>query len=205
MIGPMTDERAFATEPVPMPGRPIGMIRRTTALAAGATLAILLTVAGPISRAYACSCMELQPGQALANADVAFVGVVAGVRDPSGGNPLGSGDPITYSFVVQDVLKQGAAIPAVAQVSSTRDGASCGQTFAVGQRWRLFAYRNGGSLSTGICSGNELLAERVPIPSVEEADPEPPPPGVLVALGAAALVGLVSVWAFTRRGRSPAA
>lgn len=182
------------------------MMRRSSALTAGAMLAILLTVAGPISRAHACSCMELQPGQALANADLAFVGVVASARDPSGGNPMvGSGDPILYTFVVQEVMKKGVATAATVQVSSARDGASCGQTFAVAQQWRLFAYRDGTNLSTGICSGNELLAERVPVPVVEGPESGPPPLGLLVALGASALVALVSLWGFTRRGRtSPA-
>jgi hypothetical protein len=193
-------------EPGPTSGRPYRMIRRTTALAAGATLAILLTVAGPISHAHACSCMELQPGQALQNADVAFVGVVASARDPSGGNPIvGSGDPIRYTFVVQEVLKQGVAPAATVEITSARDGASCGQTFAVAQRWRLYAYRDGATLSTGICSGNELLAERVPVPVVGSPEGGPPPLGLLVALGASTLVAAVSLWAFTRRGRLPVA
>ena len=187
-----------------MSGRPYGMIRRTSALAVGATLAILLTVAGPISRAHACSCMELQPGQALEHADVAFVGVVASARDPSGGNPVvGSMDPIHYTFVVQEVMKQGVPTAATVKVTSARDGASCGQTFAVAQRWRLYAYRDGAGLSTGICSGNELLAERVPVPVIGSPEDGPPPLGLLIALGASALVAMVSLWAFTRRGRTP--
>ncbi|HYM53556.1 MAG TPA: hypothetical protein VEW45_08825 [Candidatus Dormibacteraeota bacterium] len=150
--------------------------------------------------------MELQPGQALENADVAFVGVVAGVQDPSAANPIvGSGDPVLYAFVVEEVMKQGVAIPGAVEVTSARDGASCGQTFAVGQRWRLYAYSDGAGLSTGICSGNELLAERVPIPAGPTDPPGGPPVQLLLVLGAVVVVVGVSAWAFTRRGHTPSA
>jgi hypothetical protein len=186
--------------------RPTGMKRPTLPMGAAAVLAVMLVIGGPIARVYACSCVELQPGQALGNADVAFVGVVAGVRDPSAANAVvSSADPVRYTFAVQEVMKQGVAIRGVVEVSSARAGASCGQIFAVGQRWRLYANRDGADLSTGICSGNELLAERVPVPALSEAESGPPPIGLLIVLGTSSLVALVSIWAFTRRGRSPSA
>jgi hypothetical protein len=39
----------------------------------------------------------------------------------------------------------------------------------------------------------------VPIPSAGGGDTGPPPAGLLIALGAATLVGMVSILAFTRR------
>jgi hypothetical protein len=182
------------------------MTVRALPLTAAAVLAVMLVMAGPVARAHACTCMPLEPGQALQNAEIAFVGVVAGVRDPSAGNPMiDTLDPVFYTFAVQEVLKQGGGVPAVVEVGSARSGASCGQEFALHQRWRLFAYSDGGSLSTGSCSGNELLAEGVPIPDVGDRDPGPPPAGLLIILGASTLVGVVSILAFTRRGRGASA
>jgi hypothetical protein len=176
------------------------MRQRVTAVLAGAVLATILSVAGPIALVRACSCAELQPNQALQMADVAFVGVVARVADPSAGNPMvSSAEPIFYTFAVERAQKQVGETSTI-QVSSARDGASCGQAFAVGQRWQLYAYRDGATLSTGICSGNQMLAEGVAIPELEESEPQAPPAGVLIALVVALLVAGASIWAFTRRG-----
>lgn len=188
----------LAVEPGRMARRPNGMIRRTTAFAAGATLAILLTVAGPVARVHACSCMELQPGNALAMADFAFEGVVIG--SVSGAPPAIDGlDQVRYSFAVQKMLK-GRGVDTV-DVATAGSSAACGTEFSAGQQWRVFATGGPGSWTTGLCSGNELLAERASIPTVGEVPTGPPPAGLLVALGASALVALVSIWAFTRRGR----
>jgi hypothetical protein len=84
-------------------------------------------------------------------------------------------------------------------VLSARESASCGQEFALAQRWRVFAYVDEtGRLGSGLCSGNELLGEGVPVPP---STPKPTslPVGALLALGAIlALIGF-SAWAFTRR------
>lgn len=178
------------------------MIRRTAALAAGATLAALLILVGPISRAYACSCVQLEPGQALEFADVAFEGVVLGV---SGGAPapIDGLDVVRYSFAVQTMLK-GRGVDTI-ELETTSSGAACGTEFSAGQLWRVYAAGEPGAWGTGLCSGNELLAERAPIPPLVEESPGPPPAGVLVALGASALVAGVSIWAFTRRSRGPSA
>lgn len=175
------------------------MLRRILAVAAFSSL---VTVAAPVTRVLACSCIQLAPGDALANADVAFVGVVVEAKDPAAGNPIiGSADPILYTFAIEETLKSIGA-PQV-NLSSARDGASCGMTFALAQRWRIYAYADGsGGLGTGICSGNELLAEGVPIPAPE---PAAPPVGVLIAGGALLLVLAVSALAFTRRGRAASA
>ena len=110
-------------------------------------------------------------------------------------------DPVRYTFVIEETLK-GSLATTVVLASNHDNGANCGFDFAVAQRWRVFAYGDGaGGLTTSSCSGNELLAERVAIPSVGEGDHGPPPAGLLIALGAAAIVTLSSVWAFTRRGR----
>lgn len=178
------------------------MIHRTAALAAGAALAVVLTVVGPISRAYACSCVQLGPGQALEFADLAFEGVVLGVSS-GGPAPIDGFDQVRYSFAVQTMLK-GRGVDTI-ELETAGSGAACGTEFSAGQLWRVYAAGGPGAWSTGLCSGNELLAERAPIPPLEEEPPGPPPAGLLVALGASAVVAGVSLWAFTRRGRSPAA
>jgi hypothetical protein len=186
------------TEPIGPDPRPSGMLRRLLALA---VLSALVGVAAPVAQVYACSCIRLGLGQALANADLAFTGVVTSVQDANAGNPIiSSGDPITYTFTVAEVVKG----PAMAEVvlTSARASASCGITFALAEKWRIYANGDGaGGLSTSICSGNELLGKDVPIPAHPPA-PAPALPTVLLPIGViAALVGF-SAWAFTRRART---
>ena len=183
-------------EPIGPDPRPSGMLRRLLAVT---FFAVLVSVAAPVARVFACSCAQLGAGQALANADVAFTGVVTGLRDPQAGNPVvGSGDPIVYVFAVESVGKGPAANQLT--ITSARDGASCGMTFALADKWRIYANADGaGGLATGICSGNELIAANAPLPV-------PSPTGLptellLVGGGVIALVGF-SAWAFTRRANS---
>jgi hypothetical protein len=176
------------------------MVNRMLRLISVAALSALFTVA-PIGRAYACSCAMMGPAEQLAGADAAFVGVVAALEEPPSLQPELGLDPVRYTFVIEEALK-GSLASSVILASNHDNGANCGFDFAVAQRWRVYAYGDGaGGLTTSSCSGNELLAERVPIPSVEGGDPGPPPAGLLIALGATGLVAVVSIWAFTRRGR----
>lgn len=187
------------TEPIGSDPRPGGMLRRLLALA---VLSTLVGLAAPVVQVYACSCMQLGLGQALANADLAFTGVVTSVQDANAGNPIiSSGDPITYTFAVAEVVKG----PAMAEVilTSARDSASCGITFARAEKWRIYANGDGAGLSTSICSGNELLGKDVAIPAHPPA-PTPALPTVLLPIGViVALVGF-SAWAFTRGREVPA-
>jgi hypothetical protein len=180
------------------------MRNRLRRLISVAALAGLLAVAAPIGRVHACSCAMMGPAERLASADAAFVGVVAALEEPPSLQPELALDPVLYTFVVEEALK-GSLATSVLLASNRDNGANCGFDFAVAQRWRVFAYADeAGGLTTSSCSGNELLADGVPIPSVEGGDPGPPPAGLLIALGASALVAAVSTWAFTRRGRSAA-
>lgn len=177
------------------------MVNRMLRLISVALLAGLFAVAAPIGRVYACSCAMMGPAEQLASADAAFVGVVAALEEPPSLQPELGLDPVRYTFVIEEALK-GSLATSVVLASNHDNGANCGFDFAIAQRWRVFAYGDGaGGLTTSSCSGNELLAEGVPIPSVDGGDPGPPPAGLLIALGAAAIVTLSSVWAFTRRGR----
>jgi len=168
------------------------MLRRLLTVVAFASL---VTLAAPTARVFACSCMQMTPAMALANADLAFVGVVAAVDDPAVGPVIGGGDLLRYTFAVEEMLKGAPAVSV--DVRSGRDSAGCGMEFAAAQRWRVFAYADeAGSLQSGLCSGNELLAEGVPLPTLTTG---PPPTALLLAIGAAVIMAAISAWAFTRR------
>ena len=176
-------------EPIGRGPRPTGMLRRFLAVVAFSSL---VTVAAPVTQVLACSCIQMTPELALANADAAWVGVVA-ARDGS--------DPVRYTFAVEQMLKGELAI--TVNVLSSRSSAGCGMEFSLAQRWRIYAYADeNGQLQTGLCSGNELLGEGVPIPT---PTPAPPPTALFVAIGGAILLTGISAWAFTRRGRSASA
>ncbi len=167
-------------EPIDRGPRPTGMLRRILAVAAFASL---MTVAAPVSQVLACSCVQMTPELALANADIAWVGVVTAADGD---------DPVRYTFAVEQMVKGELAI--TVDVVSSRSSAGCGMEFALAQRWRIYA-RNG---QTGLCSGNDLLGEGVAAPVPASA---PPPTGLFVAIGGLILVGGISAWAFTRRNR----
>jgi hypothetical protein len=174
--------------------RPSVMIRRLLTVAAFSTL---VTVAAPVTHVLACSCIQFTPGQALATADAAWVGVVTGIDNPQDPQAELGNDPIRYTFAVESVLK--GQVGATVDVRSSPSSASCGQEFALAQRWRVFTFADENlQLQTGLCSGNELLAEGVaPTPR-----PTGPPTALLVGIGGIAVVAGISGWAFTRRTRS---
>jgi hypothetical protein len=125
-------------------------------LAAGVTGATAAT-------ALACSCAVQSENEAFASADVVLIGVVVATHDRAFGLPVvSSGDPIRYTVRVEEVLK--GQVGEQVEVLSARDGASCGLELGEGQRWRLFAHRDG-ELHVGLCSHSELLDAEVPPPS----------------------------------------
>jgi hypothetical protein len=160
----------------------------------GLVLAFTLVALAP-GRVVACTCGGTSEDSALIHADVAFVGVVANTEDP---NPLApftysTADPILYTFAIEEVRK-GEDIGAFLTVRSARDGASCGLTMAVGERWSIYAHRgdifgSGSDLWVFLCDANERLATGVAVP------PAPgglgsglAPPILLLGAGAGAAV-----------------
>ena len=119
-------------------------------------VAVLLVAAGVSwsSPASACSVTEPLPTEAqyVAMADVVFEGTAVGRVDPNAGGPLiGSGDPIVWTFSVDTPIK-GSVAPQQA-VESARSAGSCGFTFSVGTRYRVYARYEGAVLRTGFPSG----------------------------------------------------
>lgn len=190
-------------EPMAIRRRPRAMERRIPLLLATVALVTLANLAAPVGRVLACSCGGLGADQALANADAAFIGVVTQVAVPEAGPIISTADPIFYTFVVETALKGPLEEDGQVVVSSTRDGASCGQAFAISERWRIFAYSDKGQLATTICSGNELLAEHVSLPVLPTTLDDGlslPPPEVLFGIGAILVLVAVSAIAFRRGG-----
>jgi len=128
-----------------------------------ASLAIVIGVSVvPVAQVAACYCMQMAPAEAAEMAEVVFSGTVAGeepVAERLGPAPMGN---VVYTFAVDGVAK--GEIDAQVRVLSGGDGASCGMTFAMDERWLSFAFVDGGQLGTGLCSGNVPLAADEPAP-----------------------------------------
>ena len=155
----------------------------------------------PLGTVHACSCaMPGGPAEVVASADVVFVGTVA----DTAAAPGETGPMIRHAFAVE---RASAETESLIEVQSLDDpgGAACGITFGVGERWLVAAYRDGATLQTNLCSGNQRTDEMPPaelaayeelLSSVPEpADPSPQevPGGVspaLVATAVAAVAGL---------------
>jgi hypothetical protein len=149
-------------------------------------LGVLLSTAPP-SLVLACDCSAMAPARALAEADVAFVGVAWGLVQPQA-------EGATFAFSVEQVLK--GEIDPEARIST--DPTDCAMTFAARERWRVYAYADGGRLVTHLCAGNEQLAENVEPVAPREPSGGSLPDGVLIGAGSLLLVAVVSVLAFTR-------
>lgn len=172
----------------------------------------------PVQQAYACSCVEQTIEEAAARADAVFSGTVVEQR-PVGLEPVGAlaatapmpgvmGE-VVYTFAVDGVAK--GDVGENAQVRSGSDGASCGMTFGVSERWLVFTAWDGAMHTTGLCSGNVLLGAdedpplpmSAPAPGVAEQSVEIPWPALAV-LAAVVIVAGVSLLAFRGGPRSVA-
>ena len=169
----------------------------------------------PVQQALACSCAQMTIDEAAASAHAVFIGTVVD-EQPTGpkGGPMGAMAATApmpggmaqfiYTVEVDGVVK--GDVGTQASVLGGGDGASCGMSFAVGERWMLFTMWDGTIHSTSLCSGNILLGadEDPPLPvsaPVGGEDATPPteiPWTVVTLLGAIALVIGVSAFAFRR-------
>jgi len=168
------------------------MVRRLTL-----GLVVALVVMG-LTPHPAAACLCGSPEEGRAGADVAFTGVVAAVEDPSfPGWYASTGDPILYTFAVEEVIRGSPDEFTVVRSTRIEGSGSCAIDMAIGERWEIYAHWSDGNLWTTSCSGSQRLAAGIPAPPV----PGSWPPGMLVgllALGVAALIG--SGW-FVARSR----
>lgn len=180
-------------------------------------LAALVTAAltaMPVTTVLACSCMPATIPDSMGFADVVFIGTATAAEAPPPGEVVSSMDPVHYAFAVDAVYK-GDVTEAEIVATTAMDGASCGTSFGIDERWLVFANVQDGEIWTGLCSGNILLADddaeaaalaELPEP-IAEPEAEPAPGGddgagiaiplpVLIGLGGLVVVAGVSAWAF---------
>lgn len=171
------------------------MHRHLQALVTAAAFTAVLVLM-PIGRAMACSCAMPNEADAFASSAVVFKGVVAASR------PVAQGDgfmDVAFTFAVEKALK-GGPLPERLVIATSGSGASCGAGFQLGQRWRVFASNNDGTLYSGLCSSNRLIDEQAPIPPLRnQADGLNLTIPVLIGLGVVALLALISLLAFRNR------
>jgi hypothetical protein len=183
------------------------MHRSVIRLLHAAILAIGLA-AVPVASVVACSCAMTEFDVAIADAEVAIVGVAVS-SEPAAGDELGETMLTTWQLSrSRDPLDTDA----IAIRSWKDSGANCGISFASGERWLVLAYRGEQGLETNGCMMNRRLdgsdpeAETVVasmLPAVtptevpSDSGVEIPVP-VLVLLAGGALVTIASLVAFRR-------
>lgn len=159
-----------------------------------------LALATSTGTAYACDCAIGEPADYLARADVAFEGTVTALAVAPGlpGREPALA-PIAVTFAVETFLKgEPDELPVSLTLSTENNSGACGVAFAAGERWRVYAATEPGvGLSTHLCAGDELLG----IGTLPVATSSGPPTALLLAIGAAAVVAIISAWAFSRRSR----
>ena len=94
----------------------------------------------------------------VAQADLVFEGVALSRHDPNAGASIqSSGDPIIWTFSVDREIKGAAS--QLQEVSSARSSATCGITFEIGTRYRVFADVVDGVFWTSLGSGTREVTD----------------------------------------------
>jgi len=94
-----------------------------------------------------------------------------------------SADRIIWTFVVDGVLH--GSVARIQPVSSARDGASCGVSFAIGSRYQVVASSGAQGLQAGLCSRTMLLSTARP--------PETPAAGAAAGSAIGVAFGLLGI------------
>lgn len=125
--------------------------------------------------AVACSCAAASTAEQVDRAEAVFSGTLVEVEqtDPGDDDVMSSGDPVYYTFDVEETFK-GSGGDGV--VESVRDGATCGlEGMQVDQMYVVFAGEtNAGGLDANLCGGTSVATAKL-IADVEAAL-EPPTP-----------------------------
>jgi putative component of toxin-antitoxin plasmid stabilization module len=143
-------------------------------LSAGVIAASSLMFPSWTPRVLACSCVDFSSDLKFRYADAVFTGKVIASKDLKAGAKIRSGiDPIAWTFAVERVFKGNVAKQQ--QVNSAAMDMSCGFQFKVGDRYQVYARREGHTLSTHLCSGTKPLAV-----NIGDLPRDPPIPGTRV-------------------------
>ncbi len=186
--------------------RPMSRVLAAFALAVG-------TTALPATTAFACSCAFFGYEEAIAAADVAFIGTVV-AEEGEQVIELEQFPTARTAFEVSH-SKESMASPFVLDVASG-GGASCGLDMSIGEEWLVIASAWEGRLSTDLCTGTTLTNDvdpgelnriKLALPlndSIAVADDSgftlDVPAPVIGVLAAALLIGAVGMLAFRRDG-----
>jgi hypothetical protein len=129
-------------------------------LSVGAIVASSLALPSWTPKVLACSCIDFSPNVKRQNAEAVFTGRVIASKDLKAGAKIRSGiDPIAWTFAVEHVFKGNVAKQQ--QVNSAAMDMSCGFPFKVGDRYQVYARREGNTLTTRLCSGTKPLAVNI--------------------------------------------
>ena len=132
--------------------------RYAVRLALVASLFGLWLFAG-VGRSYACSCVEPDPpAEALANSTVVFAGRVVAIRgfDIPESGIVSSADLGTIELQVSTVWK--GPVQETMFVTTMRNGASCGFTFAEGEEYVIYSRSDATPPEVSLCSRTRLAA-----------------------------------------------
>lgn len=186
---------------------------RPTVRLLGALVIALAAGAAPTGVALACSCGFPGYADAIAGADVAFIGTVVAENEPDG---FGGGRAMPQAMYAFDVARSKAPMESPYELSVTfGDGANCGFDMSVGEEYVVIASEWEGTLTTNLCDGTALtehidpgelgriehaLAVNEPGYAAPEAFRLDVPVPLVVGAGALLVVGLLSLLAFRRAG-----
>lgn len=124
------------------------MLRPMLAVAAAFALTAL-----PTHTVMACSCMETTVEQAVAEADLAIVGTLAAVQAPP---PDVIDEPMVMEWAIER-SRDPLGIDRATILGWPDNGANCGVSFELGDRWLVLASMTEAGLETHGCLPNRLL------------------------------------------------
>lgn len=178
------------------------------------SLLVLAVVMAVPARVAACSCMEQSLADAIRGADMAFVGTLTATDRPVPAAPQAGAREIVWSWDVER-SRDALSTARIDLAAPPADGANCGVSFGLGERWLVVAHQFEGRLTSTSCSMNQLMDGSAPdveeqvaamltvVPAEEPSEPDAQPSApslpVLLIVGAVALVAAVSALAFVRR------
>ena len=160
----------------------------------------------PTARVAACDCAFTELPPAIAQADVAFVGTLAGTEPiPDSGRPF---EEAAYTWRVER-SRDAIESEVVTVAAWPNDGANCGVSFAAGERWLVLGHVEDGRLATNGCIRNHridgadpaseaTIAELVAIPVTGDGAGQSgfsvpmPMLAVLAGIGVVAAIGAVA-------------
>lgn len=167
----------------------------------------------PAARVAACDCAMTELSQAIRDAEVAFVGRLAGTNEPAVAPAAGGPPQITWTWNVER-SRDPISADTISVTAWPDDGANCGVAFGVDERWLVMGQVEEGRLQTNGCMSNQRMNGNDPEaeaiidslviysvrPAGEPVDGGLPMPVVVLLVGATAL-GVISVVAFRRGAR----